>query len=80
MQPGAQQRPEAFHSVDVDLAEPVAIVIAGILAGAVADRLVAIAPGAQAGVDVVFISVDQRAATVLSMIGWIVACWTLCSM
>jgi hypothetical protein len=28
----------------------------------VADRLVAIAPGVQAGVDVVFISVDQRAA------------------
>jgi hypothetical protein len=61
-QPGAQQRPEAFQGVDVDLAEPIAIIIAGILAGAVADGLVAIAPGVQAGIDVVLIGVDQRAA------------------
>ena len=61
-QPGAQQRPEPFHRIDVDLAEPVAIVIAGIFAGAVADSFVAIAPGVQAGIDVVLIGVDQRAA------------------
>jgi len=51
-----------FHRIDVDLAEPVAIVIAGIFAGAVADSFVAIAPGVQAGIDVVLIGVDQRAA------------------
>src|SRR4051794_15861228 len=34
-QPGAQQRPDALHGVDVDLAEPVAVLVAG-----VADRLV----------------------------------------
>ena len=61
-QPGAQQRPEPFHGVDVDLAEPVAIVIAGIFAGAVADSFVAIPPGVEAGIDIVLIGVDQRAA------------------
>src|SRR3954462_13998441 len=30
-QPGAQQRPEPFHGVDVDLAEAVAVLVAGIL-------------------------------------------------
>src|SRR6476661_8377785 len=35
-QPGAQQRPDALHGVDVDLAEPVAIVIARVLAPGVA--------------------------------------------
>src|SRR6185369_15235580 len=39
-QPGAQQRPDALHGVDVDLAEPVAIVIARVLAPGVAHRLV----------------------------------------
>ena len=38
-QPGAQQRPKAFHRIDVDLAEAVAVLIAGILASGVADRL-----------------------------------------
>src|SRR5215213_6238059 len=38
-QPRAQQRPEALGRVDVDLAEPVAILIAGILAAAMADGL-----------------------------------------
>src|SRR3954452_4799479 len=60
-QPGAQQRPEALDGVDVNLAEPVAIFIARIFAMSVADRLVAIAPGWQAGIDVVFIGMDQRA-------------------
>ncbi len=29
-QPGAQQRPEAFHGVDVDLAEAIPVLVAGI--------------------------------------------------
>src|SRR3954451_1789259 len=41
------------------LAEPVAVLVAGILAAAVADRLVPVAPGRQARVDVVFVGVDQ---------------------
>ena len=36
-QPGAQQRPEALQGIDVDLAEAVAIVIAGVLAPGMAD-------------------------------------------
>ena len=59
-QPGAEQRPEALQGIDVDFAEPVAIVIAGILAPAMADRFVTIAPVFQAGIDIVFISIDQR--------------------
>ena len=42
-EPGAQQGPEALGRVDVDLAKPVAIVIARVLAAGVADRLVAVA-------------------------------------
>jgi len=48
-QPGAQQRPEAFDRVDVDLAEAVPIFVAGVLAAPMADRLVPVAPGGQAG-------------------------------
>src|SRR4051812_8388694 len=62
-QPGAEQRPEAFQGIDVDLAEAVAIVIAGVLAPAMADRLVAVAPVFQAGIDVVFVGIDQSAWT-----------------
>ncbi len=60
-QPGAQQGPDALHGVDVDLAEAVAILVAGVLAAPVADRLVPIAPGRQAGVDVVLVGVDAGA-------------------
>src|SRR3954451_16795017 len=63
-QPGAEQRPDALHGVDVHLAEAVAVLVAGILAAAVADRLVPVAPGRQARVDVVFVSVDQAAPSI----------------
>ncbi len=61
-QPGAQQRPEALDGVDMHLAEAVAVLVAGIFAAGVADRLVPVAPGWQAGVDVVFVGVDEGAA------------------
>src|SRR3954454_22896593 len=60
-QPGAQQRPDALHRVDVDLAEAVAVVIARVLAPGVAQGLVPVAPVVQPGVDVVLVGVDQRA-------------------
>src|SRR4051794_1909791 len=41
------------------LAEAVAVLVARILAAPVADRLVPVAPGRQARVDVVFVGVDQ---------------------
>src|SRR4051812_1970091 len=44
-QPGAQQGPEPLHRVDMDLAESVPVLVAGILALGVADRLVPVAPG-----------------------------------
>src|SRR5689334_6065194 len=58
-QPGAQRRPDPLHGVDVDLAEPVAVVIPRVLAPGVAHRLVAVAPLVQAGVDVVLVGVDE---------------------
>src|SRR3954447_25178768 len=60
-QPGAQQGPEALHGVDVDLAEAVPVLVAGVFTSGVADRLVPVAPGGQARVDVVFVAVDEGA-------------------
>src|SRR5215211_5356915 len=60
-EPGAQQGPEPFHGVDVHLAEAVAIFVAGVFAAPVANRLVLIAPGGQAGVDAVLVGVDEGA-------------------
>ena len=56
--PGAKKRPAAFHGVDVDLMEAVAVFIPGILARPMADALVLIAPLIEACIDVVFIGVD----------------------
>ena len=60
-EPGAQQRPEALDGIDVDFAEAIAILVARILAPPMADRLVPVAPGRQAGIDGVLVSVDERA-------------------
>jgi len=60
-QPGAQQRPKAFHRVDVDLAKAVAVLVAGILAAPVTNGFVPVAPGWQAGVDAIFVRVDEGA-------------------
>jgi hypothetical protein len=54
-QPGAQQGPEAFDGVDVNLVEAVAVFIAGLLPSAVADGLVIVAPLRQAAVDVILV-------------------------
>src|SRR6059058_2563218 len=43
--PGAQQRPDALHRVDVHLAEAIAVLVARILAAPVADGLVPVTPG-----------------------------------
>src|SRR3954453_3340392 len=60
-QPGTQQRPEAFGRVDVHLAEPVAVLVAGVLAPGVADGLVPVDPVLQPGVDAVLVGVDEGA-------------------
>src|SRR5262245_20704716 len=56
--PRAQQRPESFDGVDVDLAEPIALLIAGELARGMADRAMRIPPRRQLGIDVIFIRID----------------------
>src|SRR3954464_15667083 len=60
-QPGAQQRPNTFHGVNVDFAEAVAILIPGILAPTMVDGLVAEAPLRQSAIDRVLVGVDQAA-------------------
>src|SRR3954470_6835397 len=57
-EPGAQERPRPLHGVDVDLAEAVAILVARVLTMCMTDCLVLIAPGRQAGVDIVLVGVD----------------------
>ncbi len=50
-----------FHRVDVHLAEPVPVLVAGILAAGVADRFMFVAPGWQARVDAILVRVDESA-------------------
>ena len=58
-QPRSQQRPEPLDGVDVDLAEPIAVLVAGELAGRMADRAMRVAPRRQPGLDIVFIRIDH---------------------
>src|SRR4051812_49114047 len=60
-EPRAQQRPETLDRVDVHLAEPVPVLVAGVFAAPVTDRLVLVAPGWQAGVDTILVGVDEGA-------------------
>src|SRR5271165_4532305 len=58
-EPRTQQRPEPFERIDMDLAEPIPVVVPGVLARGMADRLVVVAPFVQAAVDVIFIGVND---------------------
>jgi hypothetical protein len=60
-QPGAQQRPNTFHGVDVDFAEAIAIFVSRILALAMVDGLVAEAPLRQSALNRVLVGVNQAA-------------------
>ena len=60
-QPGTQQRPESFDCVDMNFAEAVPVLVAGVFAGRVADGLVPVAPGWQAGVDGILVRMDEGA-------------------
>src|SRR3954463_8159436 len=58
-EPRAQQRPETLDRVDVHLAEAIPVLVAGVFAAPVTDRLVLIAPALQASVDTVLVGVDE---------------------
>src|SRR3954467_11103056 len=58
-EPRTQQRPGPLQRVDMHLAEPVTVIIAGELARRVADRLVVVAPVVQTAVDVILIGVNH---------------------
>ena len=56
-QPTPQERPKAFHRVNVHFAQAVAIIIAGKLASAVVDTLMAVTPGLQTGINAVLVRI-----------------------
>src|SRR5688500_4581928 len=60
-QPRAQQRPDAFHGVDVDFAEAITILITGIFTPTMVNRLMTEAPLRQSAIDRVLVGVDQAA-------------------
>jgi hypothetical protein len=62
----------------VDLAEAIAVLVPGVFASPMTDGLVAVAEARKPGVDAILVSIDVRAFG-FSMIGWMVACWTLAS-
>src|SRR3954462_11340276 len=75
MQPGSQQRPEAFHGVDVDLADPVAVLVPSVFASTMTDCFVAVAETRKSGVDAILVSIDGRAFGD-SLLDDQMACWT----
>ena len=60
-QPGSEQGPEAFHGIDMDLMEAVAVFIPSVFAFAMADGLVLISPCRKAGTDIILVGMDQSA-------------------
>src|SRR4051812_3071203 len=58
-EPGAEQRPEPLEGVDMHLAEPIPVVVPGVLARSMADRLVIVAPLDQPAVDVILVRVNR---------------------
>ena len=66
------------HLEGVDLAEAIAVLVPSVFASTMTDGLVAVAETRKPGVDAILVSIDARAFG-FSMIGWMVACWTLAS-
>ena len=60
-QPRAQQRPEAFHRIDMHFVETITVFIAGVLSRAVANALVNLSPLGKGIINHIFIGVDYRA-------------------
>src|SRR4051812_25595059 len=60
-QPGSQERPEALEGVDVDLAEAIAVLVPGVFASTMTNRLVAVAETRKPGIDAILVSIDGRA-------------------
>src|SRR4051794_14436221 len=60
-QPRTQERPKAFHRVDMDFAKAISIVITGKFSLAVIDGMMVIPPLLQSVINVVFIGIDGAA-------------------
>src|SRR6266581_2977022 len=60
-QPTAQQRPKPFHRIDMHFTQAVAIFISGVLALAVVDALMIIAPRFKTSINAVLVRIHQGA-------------------
>ena len=60
-QPRPQQRPKAFDRVDMDLMEPVAIVITGVFPRGMTHRVMCVTPLGQPAIDIEFSRVNNSA-------------------
>ena len=60
-QPRTQQRPKAFHGVDMDLMETVTILVTGVFSTAVTHALVHIPPLWQGRINHLLVRIDHRA-------------------
>ena len=58
-QPGTQEGPEPLHGVDMDLAMAVAVLVASVLASAVANSIMFVAPYGKPLIDIVLISINH---------------------
>ena len=67
-QPTAQERPKAFHRVDMHFTQAVAIFIAGVLAPAMVDALMSIAPRLKTGINAVLICVNSHSAPYFALV------------
>ena len=60
-QPRTQQRPKAFHGIDMDLMETVTILVTGVFSTAVTHALVHIPPLWQGRINPILVRIDHRA-------------------
>ncbi len=60
-QPGTQQRPKTFQSIDMDFMKTISIFIPSVLACRMVDLLMLVTPFGQTIVNVIFIRVDLAA-------------------
>jgi hypothetical protein len=74
-QPRSEQRPEAFHGVDMNFAKPLPMVIAGLFASTVTHAFLLVAPLLQAAVDIVLLRIDLVPGIIVASIrGLLVLC------
>ena len=73
-EPRPQERPKAFHGIDMDLAKTVAVIVARVFTSAMENGLVSVALRVQKGIDVVLVCVDEAATGNSGLNDWLDGC------